>query len=277
MRIFRSSPHTSEANVSITGQHTGGGGRALTVELFGAPAAGKTRFCIALSEAIRQRGMAVRLVCSRRPLEREHPPARLASSVSRAGKLFGALWTAGRPLGDEILNILPPPNPVWRFRFRHYLARLADAYSVSAASEVSLIDQGFLTGIASLAALSGFERERAMRAMLRALAVVPRADVVVHLRTSPTVLDRRVAERLSDQFALERLFEITRNTDLRQRESTESLLRLMLEKRESVIQINNDDEADLRRSVRQVAAEIDDILQRTKVCEIIPDKQQGIS
>jgi thymidylate kinase len=276
MRIVHTPPRMPEANI-CAGQHTAHRGHALTVELFGPPGAGKTRFCGALTEAIHQHGMAVSAVCSTRPSELEHPPARLAWSFIRAGKFFQELRTAGRAPGAQILDILPPQNPVWRFRFAQYLARLADAYSVSAGSQISLIDQGYLTGIASLAALSGLGCELAERAMLRALAVVPRADVVVHLRTSPAVLDRRLAERRSHQLMIERLLEITRDTDLRQRDATESLLRLILERREPVIEINNDDEADLRTSVQQVAAAIDDILRRTRGYKIFLQKQQGVS
>lgn len=190
---------------------------ATLVEMVGPAASGKTTLARALVAALRARGRPVRLEASARPSEEGDDPGAgrpgaatilaPASRVAKAAALAPAL--AGRPASlpstRAILAELPPRRFMWELRYRRYLDRLGERWQEARGfSGATVFDQGFLSAVASLAALG---RALDVASCARALDAAPRPDLVVRLDTPRERLEHRLKLRLRAQGPLERLLE----------------------------------------------------------------------
>lgn len=182
----------------------------MIVELFGPPAVGKTRFVHVLEELARSRGLVLAAVVSDRPAERGaggHLPAVLA----RLGTHGAALVAPGRAAGEAsphaaLLHLFPPRSALWTIRLRTYIRHLDAAMREGAAWDgVLVIDQGFVQALGSLLVLA---RHRDVGGLEAALAIRPRADLLVRLDAPPALLRQRYRERLGRMSWTERWLEL---------------------------------------------------------------------
>ncbi|SFI52545.1 AAA family ATPase [Albimonas pacifica] len=190
---------------------------ATLVEMVGPAACGKTTLARALVAALQARGRAARLAASARPSEGEDDPrgwrtgaGPLLAPASRMAKAAALAPTlAGRPSAQrstrEILGALPPRSFMWELRYRRYLDQLGARWEEALAFPgATVFDQGFLSAVASLAALG---RALDVAACARALDAAPRPDLAVRLDAPLERLEHRLTLRLRAQGPVERLLE----------------------------------------------------------------------
>ena len=226
------------------------------VELVGPSAAGKSTLARAIAEAL----PSARLAASARPAETASSGAvRLPPALARAAKITRALPDLlGR--GDEddlsarLMALLPPGGPIWRLRYRRYLAELDRRLrSERAAGGVVILDQGFVTAIGTLA---GFSRGVAPQVLARALEIVPRPDLVIGLSTPRDIIEIRLRNRLGAQSIAERRFELGIAQTLGQIEAFDTLFPLLSASDIGFLPVSCPDPASLAPAVRAAVARI---------------------
>ena len=240
----------------------------MIVEFFGPPGAGKTTLAGSIAAQMRQSGLEPKLVLSYRP--NEHPvhvgaeaahrsPAAAIRRLARPAVEF--LSVTGRRnrhrggLAATLLNLLPPKSIMWSIRMHQYLVRLGHTWreAAEAAEHVTLIDQGYLQAVYSLALLSGnTDRSR----LELALEIVPKPDLVVQLDVPKDVIARRLGERRRLQSRVERLLDLDIATNLGSLPIAALIADIMREKSFRVLQIPAADRADLVQVTKQIANEI---------------------
>ncbi|MGM0586388.1 MAG: AAA family ATPase, partial [Pseudomonadota bacterium] len=181
----------------------------LIVEMVGPAAAGKSTLAAALVEALRREGCDAVLEASARPAERARAarPGGMRAAASRAAKIAGlARRGAEGPAAAAMLEALPPASGAWALRYRGYLDALERRWRAAAARPgIAVFDQGFVSAVATLAALG---RDFEPAAMARALAAAPAPDLVVRIDAPREALAARLRSRLAGQSFLERLLEL---------------------------------------------------------------------
>jgi hypothetical protein len=231
------------------------------VEFFGAAGAGKTTIALALSANLRMRGLPVRLIQYGRasaPGVLLQPRGGLPLSAQLA-KLAGglrALLPGGwrDPTFAKLLTILPPGDRVREIRIRRYAADLCRAWRENQRTgEVLILDQGFLTLLCSMALLSDpIDRS----ALARGLALVPRADLLIHVDAPRAALESRLQDRALRRRAIERLFGTEVGLWLRQAEIAAILAEMIAESGRAPVRVRSGDRADLDAAVQTIAEEI---------------------
>jgi hypothetical protein len=192
----------------------------MIVEFFGPPCVGKTTLASAVATRLRERGCAVRLVSSYRPLEQ---PA-ISGNGTAAGLLIPAfLRRVMRPLVESIaaaahptsqgeaaavtalMRLVAAKSLIRSVRLRQYLLRLSCSWHAAAvSSDIVLFDQAFIQAVSSaLAAEGAADRDQ----IGLALDALPRADLLIRLNAPRAVLEMRLADRQSRQGRIERLFD----------------------------------------------------------------------
>jgi len=225
------------------------GSRPIVVEIFGPAAAGKTTLAHALHRALEAAGCRSELVASARPAERAgHDPGpepavrrALVGPLSRAAKIFSAVaeLRSQDVLGAQLLALLPPRTPLWQLRNRRYLARLDRALVADRPlADVLILDQGYLSALCSLAALSGLAQAVDVDGILmRGLDLISLADLVVWVETPRAALEERLRDRLARQSPLERLFELDLPTTMEQARLAETVGCLLRTRKRLVLEV----------------------------------------
>ncbi|MCU9848379.1 AAA family ATPase [Defluviimonas sp. WL0024] len=205
--MYTASPATFQKDADLPG---------LVVELVGPSASGKTT----LAKAVVQEFPEVRLVASARPAEMETAArSRLLPVAARGAKIVQAIPHLGNrtrscDTTERLIALIPPASPLKRLRYRRYLSELSQRLRRErAAGGVALLDQGFVTAVGSLAAISGTSE---LNILARALSIVPQPDLVVWIETPREVIAGRLHDRRAAQSAAERLFELGIPETLRQ-------------------------------------------------------------
>lgn len=244
------------------------GPRPLVVEIFGPAAAGKTTLAHALHRALEAAGCRSKLVASARPAERvghgsgpEHAVRRtLIGPLSRAAKVFGAIaeLRSQDVVGAQLLALLPPRTPLWRLRQRRYLARLDRALAADRSSAgVLILDQGYLSALCALAAMSGRAQAADTAGILvRGLDLMPAADLVVWVETPRAALEERLSDRLARQTPLERLFELDLPTTMEQARLADVVCGLLRARGCPVLQVSGRSQAQLDDAVLRASGAV---------------------
>lgn len=178
------------------------------VELVGPSGSGKSTLARAIVAAIPE----ARLVASARPAEAaRNGRFQLPPAMSRAIKLVSIV---PRPFsgsaeeeteGRRLLSLLPTSSPLWRLRYRRYLADLGTVLRRERErGGVSALDQGFINAVGTLASLS---RGVGKETLAMALELAPRPDLIVRVEAPRDVIASRLKSRLAAQSPAERLFE----------------------------------------------------------------------
>jgi AAA domain len=190
----------------------------MLIELFGAPAAGKTMFAQDLATRLRRQGNAVHVVLSSRPAEVDDTAAQspFLAAIHRLTRPVVERLAAGGAntnLSSALLGILPARSLTWSTRLRQYTIRLEASWRAARRFPgIVIIDQGFVQLVCSLVLL-GQTPERSMTAI--ALETIPHADLLIRLSAPPEVLRERLDARRQGQGWLERCLELDIETNLR--------------------------------------------------------------
>lgn len=232
----------------------------MIIEMFGPAGCGKTTLSRVLARTLRADGQSVTLVASDRPAEQETGTARapLAATMARTAKVADIVSLAMRSrepdVGEALLGLLPPTNPLWALRYRRYLAGLQKAWSHARLNpDITIFDQGYLCALCSLILLGPAPKREVV---VKALELLPSPDLLVRLDPPKGVLEARVMERLRAQSWMERLFEMNSRTSLRQVETTASVIDLLAERGRTAICVQSVDAVDLERAVSRLLDEI---------------------
>jgi thymidylate kinase len=207
----------------------------MIIELFGPPAVGKTTFARALVAALEERGVAAEIMASFRPAEQGGRKGkgglgalgvRLSAPLERAGKLYSAAFAAdGNDDLDHVtrglLSILPPRNWLRAARLRRYLSALHRSWVEAQSGRRAVVfDQGYLCALCALFTVAS---RADPKALAEGFELVPVPDLLIRLEAPREVLEARLRRRLARQTLLERVFEHSVETSLRQREFAAAL------------------------------------------------------
>jgi thymidylate kinase len=243
--------------------------RPMIIELFGPPAAGKTTLAYALATALEKNGFDVQLIVSSRPAERgsirlESTRAlswyrtALAAPLSRAAKLVSAapgLLAGARSdeLTASLMDLLPPRTLLWSVRYRRFLTLLSRSWKMASTSDrIVIFDQGFLTVLCSMALLA---RSVDRSLVVRGLALIPRANLLIRLDAPQEILEARLRARLGRQRAVERLFEFDLQTSLQQIETTSDVAHMLQEQGGRMMHVSSLDRRLLDKAVDRIVRE----------------------
>lgn len=240
----------------------------MIIELFGPPGVGKTTFAHALTARLRESGHVVELMLSYRPAEYRPLPAPCRSGPAEHGvaavprrlsrPLLEMLAIARHPfaLSQDIgaaaglMKILPPRNMAAAIRLSQYILRLSHAWCrASAVGHIVLFDQAFVQFICSLVLLG---RSDDVSLIARALDASPRPDLLIRLGAPPNILAARLKDRGRRQSAIERLFELDLDTNLKSICIIDQLHRLLLDRSQSVICATSLDQQSLSQSAEAI-------------------------
>lgn len=238
----------------------------MIIELFGPPGVGKTTFAAALTQRMREHGIPIQPVVSYRPAEQEggrdrHKAVAAVRRVIRpvvetlaiARRPANGLPAIGTPAG--LIGLLPPRSFTWSIRLHQYLMRLFRSWdAASAAGHTVLFDQAFVQAVASLALLC---RAPDWTLVERALAAVPKPDVLILLTAPRDVLEARLAERQQRQGWIERLLELDLATNLRTVGIIARLHGLLQEQGRMVICVDSGGPDTLQDSVARTASSLE--------------------
>ena len=196
----------------------------MIVELFGPSGVGKTTLSHALGFALRDYGYPVKLVSSARPSEQfangrpDSSLVRFRARLGRVMKVAGAgaavfPWSKESPVEAALMSMLMTQSLSIRVRYRRYLSSMsrlwADARSLD---RITIFDQGYLSALCSVVC-----RNSALRPIMRdALDRLPKADIIICVDASESVIEARLRSRLSQLGRIERLLELDISTTLRQ-------------------------------------------------------------
>lgn len=228
----------------------------LIVELVGPSASGKST----LARAIVEEFPSVRLVTSARPAEAASTTGlHLPPAVARAAKItqalqhvYGGMAEAGA--AARLVRLLPPDGPLWRLRYRRYLAALTlRLRHEQAAGGVAVFDQGFITAVGTLAS---FSRNIRPETLTRALEIAPHPDLVILMRTPRDIIASRLNARLAAQSATERLFELSIPRTLQQIDVFEALAPLLDASRIPLLNVSCSGRDSLKRAAADVILRI---------------------
>ncbi len=234
----------------------------MIIELFGPPASGKTTFATALAASFKEGGSDPSMVSSARPAERntQSDTAFLAPlrRVSKIGSVLPSLFS-GDALGSRLLELMPPDSFVWSIRLKRYLAMLDRSWTKAMLSKaITIVDQGYLSALTSLALLSTSHRPDHLS---RGLALLPKPDLLVCLSVPTHLLRSRLEARLRAQSAFERLFELDLATNLRQADIVATVTALLRQQNRPMIVAQCASRQELMQSVGEVTTAIDTLIE----------------
>jgi thymidylate kinase len=240
----------------------------MIIEIFGPPGVGKTTFAHALTKRLRENGYVVELTLSYRPAEHwaspnpcprvpsEHRVAAVPRRLSRP--LLEMLAIVRRPFAlshdigaaADLMKILPPRNMAAAIRLSQYILRLSHSwYRASTARHIVLFDQAFVQLICSLVLLGRMADESLIA---HALDSAPRSDLLIRLDAPLEVLTARLEDRGRQQSAIERLFELDLNTNLKSIRIIDQLSRFLLKRDHSMVCASSLDQQSLSASLEAV-------------------------
>jgi thymidylate kinase len=238
----------------------------MIIELFGPPASGKSTLAKALVAALRENGISVRLNASSRPAESSTNNETsgpyttqwslpLAAPLKRAAKAMSLvhLLMSGEietEVGKTLLELLPPRSLISKVRLQRYLWLLHQSQTTSASFQgVTIIDQGYVTALCSLAVRTKFVDASSLACSLK---VIPRPDLLICLNTPHEILQARLAKRLGRQNALERIFEQSSSENRKQIEMVDTVVRITRENYWRVMNASWLDRDGLKTSVDKI-------------------------
>ncbi len=242
----------------------------MIIELFGAPASGKSTLAKALHAALQEDGLSVRLNASARPAEKKSTAWGSASingpssfsvtaPLSRAGKIASAVkgLVSGdlkSEVGDQLLTLLPPQKWVSRVRLQRYLSILEQSHkSGRAYNGITLIDQGYVTALCSLGVRA---KQFDPLNLIKGLRLIPRPDLLIYVDTPNEILRARLNKRLDRLSAFERLFEQDIQANSKQVEMVQRVAILLQDHRWPTVSVSWSDRDGLEAAVNKILLKI---------------------
>jgi thymidylate kinase len=221
----------------------------MIIELLGPSGVGKTAIADALAPRLRLEGYAVQTVIWRR----NHFLSRsLAKGVSTIRSCSPR--APQTRLASVLMSLLPPRSLFWSMRLRSYLNQLWSAsIGTAAVTDITLLDQGFVQIITSLAQLSGtVDRHR----IAEALAHIPKPDLVVRVETPLKVREVRLVERWKHLGLIQRWLELDLQTSLEQVKFVNILSQILTSNGQRFITVASTDKSSLAAAVEKILAEV---------------------
>lgn len=161
----------------------------MIIELLGASGASRTALARELSKRLGENGETAEVVQSDRPATAD--PVFEPAGTGRIFRGIAALIATAAPpirrrlkfgLEFDLVAMLPPANADWSSGLRRHIVRLNRSWTETAQSDrILILEQGFVQTVCLLASHSRAPSEAALEA---ALALVPKADLVIRIDAS---------------------------------------------------------------------------------------------
>jgi len=170
--------------------------RPMVIELLGVSGVGKTTLTEALANRLQGKGYTVRTITGSRD-------RLLSRSLTRG---FQTLWSWSprrSPLTSNLMQLLPPRNPLWAIRLRGYCSQLLGQSTEGA--DIVILDQGWIQFVCSLVLLSHVDGNGRIA---KALAQIPKPDIVARIHAPLDVVEERVRQRHQRLGTIQRWLEL---------------------------------------------------------------------
>src|SRR5690606_33723923 len=128
---------------------------------------------------------------------------------------------------------------------------------------VTVFDQAYLCAVCSMSVLAGRTEYEDIH---EACAVAPLADIIVQIEADERLLGPRLAARIGQQSAVERLFELSPAISMKQVDVARVITVVMTERDQALLRINGNELSTPQQNAIQIADEIAARLLGSKTC-----------
>ncbi|MBZ9849993.1 hypothetical protein LB565_18575 [Mesorhizobium sp. CA14] len=189
--------------------------------------------------------------------DRRHPIRRAAFKLASG---MHSKWMGHHSLTNDIFSLLPPKNDLWATRLNWHFEGLIRLWKAALLADetISIFDQGMVQFVCSLVLFSGItDPER----VSRALALIPKPNLLVRLQAPREILEVRLRERQHTLGILQKLLELDMKRSLDQIEHV-NLVEELLES--SGVPISSHESLDAVGRAAAVETIVKDTIERTR-------------
>lgn len=235
----------------------------MIIEAFGPSGAGKTTFCRALAQRLRDRGHTVELefTLPRRETGWLNSGGLVPALLRVAQATMLTLAVLCRPIKNArplrlalgLLRLMPPRNPVWLIRLAQYIIRLSCVWKDShRLDRIVVFDQGFVQAVCTLALFSGADEAT----IAEAVSMLDWSDLLIRFDAPVELLEQRLHQRKRQTSFAERWFEPDVSTYLEAKPIVDHVSTLLARTDQTVVCVNSSDPRLVSNALDIIEAEV---------------------